>query len=218
MVSELVPQLTRMLVRGQRLDQSDAEDCIAEVLEKFLDQSQDRSVSDPQAYLSRAAWNCGVTFHRRRRADLVRAVGILWQSGERETDETTAAGEVVVPAEWAIVAVEESLGEVEAEESWAVPVIAAALGKLTVNQRKLLEYLWMLPFDFARKDFEVQSREAAASLGMTPQAFRKAKQRAYEDLRAAIPQAVEDMGVQPPARFAAVFEESRGRFMDDSEE
>jgi RNA polymerase sigma factor (sigma-70 family) len=214
-VAEAAPQWCRMMVSGLRLQECDADDCIAEAIEAFLDRPDGHTVSNPHAYLARSAWNRGTTFHRQRRRELVLPVEALSPSADPEASQPLVEAAVSVSDQWAMVAVEETLGEVEAEESWATLVVEEALAKLTAQQRQLIRHLSHLPFDFDRKDFDVRSQEAAASLGMTPEAFRKAKQRAYETLRKVIPQVVADLRIQPPARYVAAFEETRGRFMAD---
>jgi DNA-directed RNA polymerase specialized sigma24 family protein len=215
MVGEGVPHLRRIVSSGLNLQVSDAEDCVAEALEAFIERQDDLEVSDPYAYLARSAWNRGATLHRRRRHELVSSVEALSTPAVADASDALIRTSSPVPGTWAVVAVEETLSDVEADESWAVIVVEAALEKLTVKQRALVRYLSTLQFDFFRKDFDVQSQVAAASLGMKAAAFRKAKQRAYEALRAVIPVVVKELGVRPPARFVAAFEETRGSFMVD---
>ncbi len=217
MVGEGVPRLLRLVSSGLNLQISDAEDCIAEALEAFVERRHGQRISDPYAYLARSAWNCGATLHRRRRNELVSSVEALSAPAPASADATDASvdGSTLVPAAWAVVAVEETLSDVEADGSWAVVVVEAALEKLTLKQRALIRHLSTFQFDFARKDFDVQSQMAAASLGMKPAAFRKAKQRAYAALHVEIPKVVTELGLRPPARFVAAFEETRGSFMVD---
>ena len=215
MVVEGIPNLRRIVSSGLNLPVSDAEDCVAEALEAFIERQDVVEVSDPYAYLARSSWNRGATLHRRRRHELVSSVEALSRPATTHVADALVRRSTLAQSAWAVVAVEETLDDVEAEESWAVIVVEAALEKLTIKQRALVRYLSTLPFDFSRKDFDVQSRAAAAALGMKPAAFRKAKQRAYEALRASIPTAVTELGVRPPARFVAAFEETRGSFIDD---
>jgi hypothetical protein len=98
-------------------------------------------------------------------------------------------------AQWSIVAVEETLDDVEVEEGWAVTLVAAALEKLPDQSRRILRYLAEQPFDFVRGDLDASSEAAAAELGMTRVAFRKAKERAYKRLRAAIQITVVELGL-----------------------
>jgi RNA polymerase sigma factor (sigma-70 family) len=212
-IAEAMPQFCRIVSTGLNLQQSDAEDCAAEALEAFLDRPESVSVSNPYGYLARSAWNNGATVHRRRRRELVRSVEALSPSAGPDAADDLVQKSALVPDEWAVVAVEETLGEVEADASWATVVVEEALERLTGSQQALIRHLFALPFDFSRQDFDVRSQEAAAALGLKPEAFRKTKQRAYEALRKVIPQVVADLGVKPPTRFVAVFEETRGRFL-----
>jgi DNA-directed RNA polymerase specialized sigma24 family protein len=212
---EAIPLLRRMVSSGLNLQPSDGEDCVAEALEAFIERQDELIISNPYAYLARSAWNCGATLHRRRRHELVRSVEALSPSAPADATDALIKMPTIVPSEWAVVAVEETLSDVEADDSWAVVVVEAALERLTSKQRAVVRYLSTLPFDFSRKDFDVQSQEAASALAIKPAAFRKAKQRAYEALRIAIPAVIADLGVKPPTRFVAAFEETPGHFMVD---
>jgi DNA-directed RNA polymerase specialized sigma24 family protein len=217
-VTEAFPRFCRMVAGGLNIPESDAEDCVAEALEAFLERTESDAVTNPYAYLSRSAWNNGTTLHRRRQRESVLAIEEFSPPtdahlSDAETTEYWDEGATPVPDQWAVVTVEETLGDVEADASWAVIVVEEAVKQLTDAQRRLVLYLSNQPFDITRSDFDVLSREAAEALSMTPVAFRKAKQRAYEALREAIPQVVADLGLRPPARFAPAFPETRGLFM-----
>jgi DNA-directed RNA polymerase specialized sigma24 family protein len=216
-VSKVLPGLRRTLVRDLRLDESDADDCIGEALESFFARETSTGVANPRAYLAQSARNNGVTLHRRRQRELVKCISIM-VAAELDPKDSSPTERPPVPEQWAVVAVEEAFEEVEADESWATVVIEAALEDLTLGQQRIIRHLWEITYDLSRKDFEVHSREAALALGMNAAAFRKAKQRAYEALRQAIPKAARRLGVMPPARIAAIFEQTRGQFMDGADE
>jgi DNA-directed RNA polymerase specialized sigma24 family protein len=224
-LAEMMPRFCRTAFVGLSLQETDAEDCLAEALETFVERPESVSVTNPYAYVARAAWNNGVTLHRRRRRELVVSIEALSLSADDETEKEAGANadavdqllrsSAIVPDDWAVIAVEEALGEVEADTSWASIVVDEALGRLSPAQQRLVRYLAAQPFDPSRHDFDVRSKEAAGALGMKPDAFRKAKQRAYEALRQAIPQIVTELRLTPPARFVAAFPETRGTFMDE---
>jgi DNA-directed RNA polymerase specialized sigma24 family protein len=220
--SEVMPLFCRTASVRLKLQQSDAEDCLAEALESFIERPESASVSNPYGYLTAAAWNNGATLYRRRERELVLSIEALLTAPGDDQDRQLAEGDdeavqadALVPENWAVVAVEETLGEIEAAPSWATVVIEEALKRLTLKQRSLIKYLANQSFDSYRHDFDLRSKEAAAALGMKPDAFRKAKQRAYEALREAIPQIVTELHLRPPARFVAAFAETRGTFMAD---
>jgi len=212
-LGEVMPRFCRSACAGLRLQETDAEDCMAEALESFIERPESISVTNPYGYLSRSAWNNGVTLHRRRRRELIISVEALSPSASSDAVDQMLQTSALVPEQWAVVAVEESLGEVEADASWATIVIDQALIRLTPAQRDLIRHLAAQPFDLSRNDFDIRSKEAAEVLGMRPDAFRKAKQRAYEALRQAIPEVVRELGLKPPPRFAGAFAESRGAFL-----
>ncbi len=185
-LGEVMPRFCRSACAGLRLQETDAEDCMAEALESFIERPESISVTSVEALSPSASSD---------------AVDQMLQTS------------ALVPEQWAVVAVEESLGEVEADASWATIVIDQALIRLTPAQRDLIRHLAAQPFDLSRNDFDIRSKEAAEVLGMRPDAFRKAKQRAYEALRQAIPEVVRELGLKPPPRFAGAFAESRGAFL-----
>jgi DNA-directed RNA polymerase specialized sigma24 family protein len=209
-VAEGIPRLVRGIAFGLSLQESDAEDCVAEALHAVVGREDGADIADPYAYWATAARNRGNTLHRLRRLELVQSIESLSSSDPDDADASICANGVIPPA-FAIITLEETLDDIEAEESWAVPVLEAALEKLTGRQQTLIRHLAALPFDFERHDFDVRAQEAADALGMTAQAFRKAKQRAYEALRAAIRQAVAELGITPPTRFVAAFEDTPRR-------
>lgn len=209
-LAEGLPRLVRKIAFGLNLQDSDAEDCVAEALHAVVGREDGADIADPYAYWATAARNRGVTLHRLRRQELVQSIEALSPPDPDAADDPVRPNGAI-PPDFAVVALEETLDDIEAEESWAVPVLEAALEKLSPRQRTLIRHLAALPFDFERQDFDVHAQEAAGELGMTPQAFRKAKQRAYEALHVAIPQAVAEMGITPPTRFVAAFEDSPRR-------
>lgn len=215
--AEAFPKLRDSVEHGLRLQKSDAEDCVGRAVEAFLHRQDLSDIADPYSYLKRSAWNSGVTLHRERRREIVREVEALSSPHTMDGADALVQAAVDIPGPWAVVAVEEALVDIDAEESWAVIVVEAALARLTPSQGRLVAYLSGLEFDLERKDFDSQSSTAAAALGMSAPAFRKAKQRAYEALAVAIPDVVRELGIQPPARFVAAFEEKRGAFMADDE-
>ncbi len=216
--AEAFEAICRKIMAGLSLQRPDAEDCVAQALEAFLERQDLTEISDPYAYLSRSAWNFGATLHRDRRTELVQSVEAVSSGEPEEETEELVRISALVPNSWAIVAVEEAVDDIEAEESWAVVVVEAALERLTAKQRALIRYISHLDFDFSRKDFHVQSQHAAEALDMTPVAFRKAKQRAYEALRLAIPAVLEELRIQPPTRFASAFDDRpRPTFACDDE-
>jgi DNA-directed RNA polymerase specialized sigma24 family protein len=209
-VAEGMPRLVGRIAFGLNLQESDAEDCVAEALHAVVGREDGADIADPYAYWATAARNLGNTLYRRRRLELVQSIEALSPSGTGDADSSVRPNAAIPPA-FAVIHLEETLDDIEAEESWAVPVLEAALEKLTARQRTLIRHLAALPFDFARQDFDVRAQEAADALGMTAQAFRKAKQRAYEALRAAVPQVVAELGITPPPRFVAAFEDTPRR-------
>ncbi|MEI9986578.1 MAG: hypothetical protein WDN69_27445 [Aliidongia sp.] len=217
-VSEAFEKMRRLVMSGLHLQASDAEDCVAQAMESFLDRQDLSDINDPYAYLRRSAWNHGATLHRERRRELVLTVEALSPSAPGDAADALMQASGQVPAAWAVVAVEEAVDDVEADESWAISVVEAALERLTPKQRALVTYLSNLDFDFARQDFSVASQQAAEMLGMRPAAFRKAKQRAYEALELAIPAAIAALQIQPPARFVSAIEDRRRNIPDDEGE
>lgn len=215
--SEALAKVQRLVMSGLNLQASDAEDCVSQALESFLERQDLTDITDPYAYLRRSAWNFGATLHRDRRRELVLTVEALSPSAPDGAADALVQVSARVPSAWAVMAVEEAVDDVEAEESWAVAVVECALQQLTPNQQALVAYLSNLDFDFARQDFAVVSQQAAAALGMQPAAFRKAKQRAYAALELAIPAAITALRIEPPARFVSAFDEKRRVVTGDDE-
>lgn len=215
--SEALGKMRRMVMSGLSLQASDAEDCVSQALEAFIEQQDVADIADPYAYMRRSAWNHGATLHRDRRRELVLTVEALSPSSPNGAADAMIQASARVPAAWAVIAVEETVDDIEAEAAWAVTVVEVALERLTPKQRTLVAHLSNLDFDFVRQDFAVASRQAAAALGMRPAAFRKAKQRAYAALAREIPAAIDALRVQPPARFVSAFEEGRKRITGDDD-
>lgn len=204
-VAAAAPKIERLVMRELGMPPSDAEDCVGEALEAFYARENELETTNPYAYLTTSALNAARTLYRRQkreREEQLSAIGC-------------AAPTLILPREWAVVAVEEMLGDVEADESWAVDVVALAMEKLGPRQRQVVAYLAAQEYDYSREGLVSHSPSAAAVLGMNAAAFRKAKERAFEKLRVEIPAAVEQLGIAPPPRFVGVFEEQRGKFLGE---
>jgi DNA-directed RNA polymerase specialized sigma24 family protein len=193
--------LCRKLQQLLGLSETDADDCVATALDGFRHATDGGTVvEEPYAYIWASAHNAGITLHRQRQRDIASFVDYFATVDGQDPVEIAATR--VAAARWAMVAVEETLDDVEVDESWAVTLVAAALEKLTDQSRRILQYLAEHPFDLARGDLDTSSEQAAATLGMTRVAFRKAKERAYSRLRAVIPATAVELGLILPPRYA----------------
>lgn len=199
------------------LQEADADDCVAQALERMLERPDATTIAEPYAYLKKAALNFGATLHRARSREIVMTVEALSPGADNDASQAWMWTTALVPEDWAVLAVEEAVTEIEADPEWAVVVVEAAMARLTIKQRTIVAHLARQDFDYARNDVDVRSASSAAALGMKPAAFRKAKQRAYELLASLIPIVIAELGVQPPARYVAAFEDRRGTFLADDE-
>lgn len=217
-LAEAEPRLIRGLMAGLNIQHADAEECVSLALEAMLRQPDGNEIDNPYAYARRAAHNNGTTLHRRRRRELVRSVEALSPAAGPDAADAIPRGGPFAGATWAVIAVEEALGgDIEAEEHWAEAVVETAIERLSAGQARVIRHLVGADFDLGRQDFDVRSKQAAGTLGMTDAAFRKAKQRAYEALAQAIPAIVAELGIEPPTRVVSAFAETRGRFLADDD-
>jgi len=93
--------------------------------------------------------------------------------------------------------------DVEVEPNWARDTVVAAMAHLTATEIKVVEFLLSRSgtFDPSKNNYDIKSEAASDDLGMSADAFRQAKSRAFKKLRAKIPDVVTEMGIRPPARF-----------------
>lgn len=195
-----VPRITAWIRREHDLAEVEAEECIAAALDGF-----DRMVATgtiityPHAYLRQSAHNAAVMVHRRREREAASIVDYyMSEDGQDPFDIAVSKASL---SRWAVVVIEEALdGEALVDELWAVDLVRAALERLPEKSRRVLELLARQPFDFIGGDFDIQSKKAAAELGMAAPAFRKAKQRAYTRLRAVIPVLAAELKLTLPQR------------------
>ncbi len=224
---ELCPRIHRYLARHFRLDNDECDDCTSEILEKLVErQNRDRSViHDPYSYIFRGAINAANDLMRGRIRDreVAEGWGDIHGVGRQGPDlarddyaefdaQVLEAREVVVrpspasaglfPFAWASLVVEEMTGEVEVEGHWAQEIVQTAIRRLTPSLRRVIEYVMYEDFDYKSGDIVYGAQEAADALGMTVGAFRTNKSRAFENLRAVIPQVVRELGISLPQRVA----------------
>jgi DNA-directed RNA polymerase specialized sigma24 family protein len=226
---ELCPRIHRYLARRFRLDDDECDDCTSEILENLVErQNRDRSIiHDPYNYIFRGAINAAHDLMRGRIRDREVAEGWRDINGverqRRDLSKGDYAGsdaQVLVaqkgvagpspatgrlfPLAWASLVVEEMTGEVEVEGEFAREIVQTAITRLTPSLRRVIEYVMYEDFDYKSGDIAYSAQEGATALGMTVGAFRTNKSRAFEDLRALIPQVVRELGISLRHRVAEV--------------
>lgn len=204
------PRINAHLKRYTELQDADREDCISIAFERFAPAIASRSsVHNPYAYVFAIAVNEARQLLRARKREWVgdaSDVATEAQDGVGWIPDVPA--EPVPPAEeLAMAMIADAASELEAEPFWAVEVVRTAVSRLPAGARRVIEQLQYeeMVLDGAQAgDFDYQSNQAQADLGMRQEAFRTAKHRAYEKLRLEIPRVIIEMGLNPPERADAV--------------
>lgn len=208
-------RFSALLLSAFRLDTEDVEDAISVAVQELLTRhaSDPGLVDDPLAYtFTTARYECIRAISNRKRGRGLTVDDLppdaADNAGQDEGGDGIAPSVDEVAEAPAFYLVEEILPESEVDSSWAVPVIAAAISMLPRTEARVASHFvtYSGMFDPTRNTYEITSPEAAAELGMTPDAFRKAKSRAFKKLSEAIPTAIRELGLKPPARQAeAIF-------------
>ena len=195
-----VPRITAWLRQDHGLAEVEAEECVAAALEGFDRMAAAGTViTHPHAYFRQSAHNAAVMVHRRREREAASVVD--YYTSEDGQDPFDIAVNNASLSRWAVVVIEEAMDEdTVVDELWAVDLITAALERLPEQSQRVLGLLARQPFDFINGDFDIQSKQAAAELGMAAPAFRKAKQRAYTRLREVIPALAAELKLALPQR------------------
>jgi DNA-directed RNA polymerase specialized sigma24 family protein len=204
------PRIKAFLKSATGLQEADREDCASIALERFAPAMASRFIiRNPYAYIFTIAVN--------EARQLLRARKLEWvgHGSDVAADAQECAGwvpnvprEPLPPAEdLAMAVIADAVSELEAEPFWAIEVVRTAISRLPLVARRVIEQLQYEHIVFAGThagDFDYQSNEARADLGMSQGAFRTAKHRAYAKLREEIPRVIVEMGLDPPERADAV--------------
>jgi DNA-directed RNA polymerase specialized sigma24 family protein len=218
---EVAPRINSHLKRSTELQEADREDCISVAFERFAPAISSRaSVFNPYAYVFTTAVNEARKLVRARKREWVgEHADVAALADDSSCDPAAAVSEPVDPAgRLALAVVEDSAPDLEVEEFWAVEVVQVAVSRLPAGARRLIELLQYKDFALdgpQAGDFDYQSGDAAADLGLAKAAFRTAKHRAYSRLRDEIPKVIVEMGLRPPERADAVLFPDRHTAAED---
>lgn len=208
----LRPRVVRSLRSQYRLTEEEADDCFSEAIEDLVRRAPEGAVRiiKPGSYLWTSAAHAALRFVRVSRRFVSRD----------DIERTASDNEAPVEADFALLEpdlspegpsaasatllVEEAVGDAVVPPQFALDLVGAALERLSPTERRVVGFLLSesSDFDFETGDFAVTSGQAEAALGMSRQAYRQAKSRAYRRLREVIPQIIRDLGVTLPARAA----------------
>jgi DNA-directed RNA polymerase specialized sigma24 family protein len=225
LLMDLADRVRSSLSQRHGLGPDDIEECVATAYERLLERHMEplrrSEIRSPYNYFFTIAVNAARDLHRVNSmhvglVDFDGAVAPGIRDGEdgiplytrSSSDLLSEFGKEVAP-EWAALVVEEIAEDCEVlTPTWAIAVVRLALSRLTPKLRVVVEHLAAQDLDGCNLLFNSQS--AQRELGLSPAAFRKNKERAFNQLRTLIPWAVRELGVTPPPRIAvAIFEERR---------
>lgn len=221
-LDSLAPEIHRSLRRysGGDLSAEDCEDCFNEALEGLVMRDDGAPpVTDAVAYLWRSAYNAanslfkyygkesGAQLELRRtlRVDRGRRKRALRPESTEPQAESTE-----IPEDIAAILIEEML-ELEPEPSVACRAVQIAVTRLNPALREVAQHLM-------RFGAEYTSSDAPVDLGLSPDTFRKRKQRLFECLPKLVLDALRELGAETKAvEFTALFTEPTAIPTDEPE-
>jgi DNA-directed RNA polymerase specialized sigma24 family protein len=206
LLEEASPRILRRIVEKFEVSEEDATVCLDKAVEHIWQMPAEKrqTVENPYAYMFAIAKNAAI--------DLLEDERECLQTAGQANRKEAPGGRLLLAldtvffddeVETTALLVEEILDfEPDPEDPWWTLVIRTAVGKLSPTQQAVILCLYEKDFDLRAQEFVYKSSDVSGEMGMSPEAFRKNKQRAYAALRQLIPEVIRELGLRPSRRWS----------------